>query len=257
MKKKIRAAWRLFRVGLVFLFAGLDFFFRMKLTGKASSVHHRSVWLQRWCRNFLKSVNGRVTWDGRPPSRGLLASNHLGYVDILAYGAIQPLVFLSKADVRSWPVIGILTACAGTLYIRRESRSDVLPIAGQMKAVVDAGVPVVVFLEGTSSGGDTVLPFRSSLLAPAAEHGWQVTPAWVTYELADGSVAEEVAYWRDMTFFPHLIKLLGKEGFEARVHFGEPVTAKMDRKAMAKELHSRVCGLMDRHRDKAPAPPKV
>lgn len=245
---------RLFRVGLVFLFAGLDFFFRIKLTGRASSVHERSLWLQKWCRNFLKSLNAHVTWQGEPPSRGLLASNHLGYVDILAYGSIRPMVFLSKSDVKSWPVVGVLTQCAGTLYIRRESRTDVLPIAGQMKSVVDAGLPVVVFLEGTSTGGDTVLPFRASLLAPAVEHGWQVTPAWITYEMEDGSVAEDIAYWRDMTFFPHLIKLLGTKSFEARVHFGEPVTHATDRKAMGKELHARVCGMMDRHRDERSEP---
>jgi 1-acyl-sn-glycerol-3-phosphate acyltransferase len=99
-----------------------------------------------------------------------------------------------------------------------------------------------MFPEGTSTGGGRVLPFHSSLFAPAAQHGWPVTPAWIGYEVVDGSVEEEVAYWRDMTFLPHFLNLLGKRRVRAVVHFGEPLR-NSDRKALARELHEAVIRL--------------
>ena len=78
--------------------------------------------------------------------------------------------------------------------------------------------------------------FRS----PAAQHGWPATPAHIRYEVADGVVEEDVAYWRDMTFLPHFLNLLGKRRVRACVTFGEPLR-NPDRKALARELHAAVC----------------
>ncbi|MDB6022473.1 MAG: hypothetical protein JWQ04_2330 [Pedosphaera sp.] len=201
--------------------------------------------MQFWSCQFLRILHCRVTAQGSPPANGILVSNHLSYVDVLVFGSLQPLVLVSKSEVRSWPVLGPLTRCAGTLYIRRQSRTDVGRLADDLVSVVKAGVVVAIFPEGTSSDGSGVLPFRSSLLGPAAENGWPVTPAWVRYELPGGSVADEVCYWRDMTFFPHLLNLLSKDGFQAFVRFGAPPERKMDRKEMARELQARVCNLKD------------
>lgn len=246
-KKKIRVGIRLARVLTLFSFAYLDFVFRIWLTGRASSIRCRANWLQSWSNRFLRILNAKVTFSGTPPPRGILVSNHLSYIDILVLGSLQPLVLVSKSEVRSWPVIGVLTRCAGTLYVRRESRTDVGRLNREIADVANRGVIVALFPEGTSSNGSTVLPFRSSLLGPAEQNGWPVTPAWIHYTLRDGSVADEICYWRDMTFFPHLLNLLSKESFEASVSFGEPVAGGLDRKEMACELHTRVCALKERH----------
>ncbi|HWF18515.1 MAG TPA: lysophospholipid acyltransferase family protein [Verrucomicrobiae bacterium] len=247
MKKPIRIGVRLIRVLALFLFAYLDFNFRLRLFGRASSIRARADWLQTWSRRFLGILRGSVTFRGNPPSRGILVSNHLSYIDVLVLGSLQPLVLVSKSEVRSWPVIGPLTACAGTLYIHRQSRTDVARLNEEMTGVVNSGVIVALFPEGTSSDGSQVLPFRSSLFGPAEEHHWPVTPAWIHYTLKEGSVADEVCYWRDMTFFPHLLNLLSKKSIEAFVSFGTPIEGKMDRKEMARELHSRVCALKEAH----------
>jgi lyso-ornithine lipid O-acyltransferase len=245
VKKPFRVGTRLIRVLALFLFAYLDFVFRIWLWGRASSIHTRSRWLQSWSRRFLGILNGTITFHGTPPSRGILVSNHLSYVDILVLGSLQPMVLVSKSEVRSWPVLGVLTRCAGTLYIQRQSRTDVARLNEQMVGVVNAGVVVALFPEGTSSDGSQVLPFRSSLFGPAEEHHWPVTPAWIHYSLKDGSVADEVCYWRDMTFFSHLLNLFSKKSVEAFVSFGTPIEGKMDRKEMARELHAKVCGMKD------------
>jgi 1-acyl-sn-glycerol-3-phosphate acyltransferase len=233
---------------VTFVAIAWDFFIHYKLKGRAASIPARAEWLNHSAKRLLKLLKVRLTWEGTPPTNGVLISNHLSYVDILTLGTISPVVFLAKKEVRSWPIIGWLTQCAGTLFIHREKKGDVVPVVDEMARVVKEGVAVTLFLEGTSTGGDVVLAFRSSLLAAAESYGWPVTPAWIHYTMKNGSVMDEVCYWRDMTLFPHLINLLGKkDGFEAHVCFGQTITEKMDRKTMAKELHKRVCEMREKY----------
>jgi 1-acyl-sn-glycerol-3-phosphate acyltransferase len=197
--------------------------------------------MQRWFVVYLRILNARVTVRGQPPARGILVSNHLSYLDIMVYGSICPLVFVSKSEVRSWPVVGAFTRCAGTLYLRRQSKADVVRLGAEMVPVVNDGLVVALFLEGTSTAGDVVLPFRSSLLAPAEEHGWPVTPAWLHYSTNDDTVSREICYWGDMTFFPHILNVFSKEGFDAFVSFDTPLPGELGRKEMARQLHTRIC----------------
>ncbi len=251
--KYLRAGFRFLSALTLFLLAYLDYIFRIKLRGKASSLPARAGWLQFWAQNLLAILRVDVKWEGTPPSRGLMVSNHLGYVDVLVYGSICPLIFLSKAEVSKWPIAGPLTRCAGTLYIWRQNKTDVKRLSADMEPVVNAGMVVVLFLEGTSSDGSQVLPFRSSLLAPAEGHGWTVTPAWIHYTLPDGKKAEDVAYWGDATFFTHFLNLLTKKRIHAHASFGAPVEGKLGRKELAQELHARVCQMKEKYEAKGKA----
>jgi 1-acyl-sn-glycerol-3-phosphate acyltransferase len=159
------------------------------------------------------------------------------------HAARSPQTFISKAEVDGWPVIGMLTRWAGTLFIQRERRGDVVRVAGEMTRVVDHGVVLTFFPEGTSSDGKRLLVFRASLLAPLVEHGWQVTPAALRYSLepGDGTVEEAVAYYRpETTFGPHLLHLLGKRRIYADVHYGRPQAPGTDRKALAHCLREEI-----------------
>jgi 1-acyl-sn-glycerol-3-phosphate acyltransferase len=240
VKKLFRATFRFCRVMVLCTRATIDFIFGIWLAGKSANLQVRAQWLQRWCKVYLHILNARVIWKGEPPTRGILVSNHLSYLDILVYGSICPMVFISKSEVRSWPVIGAFTRCAGTLYIRRQSKADVARLGADMVPVVNAGVVVTMFPEGTSTGGDKILPFHSSLLAPAEAHDWSVTGAWLNYSVEDGSVREEICYWRDMTFLPHILNVFSKRGFEAFIQFDTPLPGKLDRKEMAQQLQARI-----------------
>jgi len=225
----------------------LDYGCKVWLRGQSNSVAARAGWSQRWGAQFLRVLHLRVTLHGSPPAGGLVVCNHLSYLDIPVLAAQQPLVFVSKSEVRRWPIIGWLTRCAGTLFINRGQKSDVARLAAEFAPVVDQGVALVLFPEGTSSDGAAVLPFRSSLLAPAASQGWTVTPAWIGYALDDGVAGDEVCYWRDMTFVPHFLNLLSKKEIQARVAFGSPRAAGSDRKELARQLHAQVCELRTWH----------
>jgi 1-acyl-sn-glycerol-3-phosphate acyltransferase len=172
----------------------------------------------------------------------MLVCNHVSYLDMPALTTATEMIFLSKAEVRQWPLLGVLARAGGTFFVNRERRADVASLGPQFVPVIEEGVVVTLFPEGTSTGGDRVLSFHSSLLAPAAQQGWPVTPAHIRYEVEGGSVESEVAYWRDMTFLPHFLNLLGKRRVRAVITFGEALRHS-DRKALARDLHRAVCGL--------------
>jgi lyso-ornithine lipid O-acyltransferase len=203
----------------------------------------RAEWSHRHARRLCRILHLRVEAVGPLPAAQLLCSNHLGYLDIVTLVAAAPMVFVSKAEVRAWPLVGWLTQCAGTIYLQRERKADLPAVVREFAPVIAAGVPVVVFLEGTSSGGDTVLPFRPSLLEPAVANGWAVAPVALDYSVGEGTVAEEVAYWRDMTFAPHFLNLLSQASLGGRVAFGTSRPAGDDRKTLAKDLHGAVIAL--------------
>lgn len=239
-----RHPWRVATRLLVFLWnalvALLDFFFRVLCAGRAADRRARAAWLQRHARRMTHGLRVQLNFLNPPPASGILVCNHLSYLDIAVLGAAKGMAFVSKSEVRSWPVIGALARCGGTLFINRERKADVVELGAQFEPVIQSGVVLCLFPEGTSSDGAQVLPFRPSLLEPAARHGWPVTPAHVRYRLRDGVVADEVCYWRDMTFGPHFLNLLSKERIEATVIFGEPLPPGLDRKEMARQLHAHV-----------------
>jgi 1-acyl-sn-glycerol-3-phosphate acyltransferase len=101
----------------------------------------------------------------------------------------------------------------------------------------------VLFPEGTSSDGKSVLPFKSSLLEPAAKHTHALFASRIGYTLEDGDVGEELCYWGDMTLVPHLFNLLSKKSIHAFVSFTLVHDSSTDRKELARQLHSEISKL--------------
>jgi lyso-ornithine lipid O-acyltransferase len=220
----------------------LDLGWRRLMRGPLD-VRERAAWLGRWTARALRWMGIKLRVDGSPPASGLLISNHLGYLDVFVYSAIAPTVFVSNHNVRSWPIAGLLALGAGTIFIDRTRRTEVVRVARAVTDVVGTGQPVALFLEGTSTGGDRVLPFHSSLLAPATRNRWPLTPAFVRYRSPGAASEHELCYWGDAVFFPHFLNLLGLPSAEAHVTFGEPMLAEGDRRSLADRLHQQVCAL--------------
>lgn len=220
----------------------------IRRAGRANDPTACAAWLHRYAAANLKAIGFGFEQTGTVPTRGMIVSNHLGYLDIAVLAATGPMVFVSKAEVARWPLMGSLARCGGTLFLKREQRSHVAEIAEAFRPIVEGGTVVTIFPEGTSSGGDSVLPFRPSLLEPAASNGWPVTPAWLTYEIHrdEGTLSEDVAYWREMTFATHFLSLLSKRTIRARVFYGEPIEGVSDRKELARRLHAAVVDLRSR-----------
>jgi 1-acyl-sn-glycerol-3-phosphate acyltransferase len=211
-------------------------------SGFASSTPaQRARWMQRLSRRILRVLGARVEIRGAIPTEGLIVSNHLGYLDVFVIGSAVPAVFVAKSEVRAWPVIGMLCRLSGTIFVERGRRTSVRASLPQIRQHLAVGVPIAIFPEGTSSDGSRVLPFKTSLLEAGAHH--PSTAAAIGYELPQGSVADELCYWRDMTFGPHFWNILGKPGFTADLRFGEVRPQNSDRKTIAAELHRNVVSL--------------
>ena len=192
---------------------------------------------------MLRIFKTSIRTAGTIPTGGLLVSNHLSYVDILVISSITPSIFVAKHEVEGWPVFGWFAKMAGTLFVDRERRTSVGETTNEIQTALDQGALVVLFPEGTSSNGKTVLPFKSSLLEPATRQLHALYAGVVQYKIEDGDVGEEVCYWQDMTLMAHLINLLSKKTIHASVSFTQLREGSTDRKELARQLHSEVLKL--------------
>jgi 1-acyl-sn-glycerol-3-phosphate acyltransferase len=205
-------------------------------------------WLHESCAHALRALNVQIAIEGEPPRGGLIVSNHLSYLDIPVLSATLPCVFVSKAEVEDWPIFGRYARWAGSVFVRRHDRADAARANTNIGDALQNGVPVVLFPEGTTTDGERVLRFHSTMLQPAIDADAPITPCAIGYELDEGDPAREVAWWGDMTLLPHIWNLLGKRCISARVVFGEPIEAGGDRKELSAVLHEEVVRLHERVR---------
>jgi 1-acyl-sn-glycerol-3-phosphate acyltransferase len=205
---------------------------------RALTAWERACWLQDAAQTVLTRTGMEVVAEGDPPRQGLLVSNHLSYLDVLAYASAMPSVFVAKREVREWPVFGIFATMAGTIYVDRERRAANGGAAALMEEALAAGVTVVLFPEGTSSDGREVLRFHSGFFEAAMRADAAVTAAAIGYS---SRTAEEatLAYHGEDVFGMHLVRTLGQRNLEARVAFG---TARRyaDRKEAARATQAEV-----------------
>jgi 1-acyl-sn-glycerol-3-phosphate acyltransferase len=125
--------------------------------------------------------------EGRIPACGAVVSNHLSYLDILLYSSVQPFVMVAKTEVRGWPLLGWLTAQAGTVYVERGGGPKTYPaVNAAMAEAYRSGLPVLFFPEGTTTDGAGVLPFRRGLFHSVLNNGVSLRTAAVRYTVSRG-----------------------------------------------------------------------
>ena len=176
-----------------------------------------------------------------------MVSNHLSYLDILLYSAVQPFVMVAKNEVRGWPLLGWLTAQAGTVYVQRGGGPTTYPaVNAAMAEAYRSGLPVLFFPEGTTTDGAGVLPFRRGLFHSALNNGVSLRTAVLRYFLEPCSVnrgatvGEDVCWWGEMGFTSHMFWLLGLRGLEAHIRFGDEILERQDRFVLSETAQARV-----------------
>lgn len=218
-----------------------SFFVGKVLRPKRRGHGWRNRWFRRWARGVLRVVGVKVTVIGVPPQDALIVSNHVSYLDIPLIASQVDAVFVAKAEVAEWPLVG--TVCRGfdTIFIDRNSKRDVVTVGEEMEARLAAGLGVVFFPEGTSSNGERVLAFKPSLLEVAARDGLPVYWAAVRYRVPDSEppVTESVG-WGDVPFLPHVRGLLKLSEIFAEVTFAPEPIIDRDRKSLAARLQREV-----------------
>ena len=203
-------------------------------------------WVQGVCRLVLACIG--IGWARRgTPMRGpgAVVANHSSWLDILVYNAAMPVFFVSKAEVRGWPGINILTAVTNTHFVVRDPKLAQAQ-AAEFAARVRAGHRLLFFPEGTSSDGRRVLPFKATLfqgfLDPALPPGLAIQPATAIYQAPPGADPRFYGWWADMDLGPHLLTVLAapRQGrVSVILHPPVPVAGR-DRKALAAETETAV-----------------
>ena len=240
MIRALVAAWKLARA-LAHALAGLA---TIVFVFPRLSQAHRDARVQAWARRMLQLLGVGLQLHGQPPAAGpmLLVANHISWLDILVMHAARHCRFVSKADVKHWPLIGTLATGAGTLYIERESRRDAMRVVHQMAQRLQAGDVLAVFPEGTTSDGVDLLPFHANLIQAAVTADAPVQPVALQFvDTRSGNTSLAPCYIGDDTLVGSVWRTLTGEPVTALVSFGVPQRAQgRDRRAWAADLRQAV-----------------
>lgn len=241
----LRAAGRLWRAVLHALrgLATIAFLFpRM-------SDSEREARVQAWSLRMLALLNVRLEVRGEPPRSGpvLLVANHISWLDIVVMHAARYCRFVSKADVKRWPLIGTLATGGGTIYIERESRRDAMRVVHAMAASLKRGEIVAVFPEGTTSDGITLLPFHGNLIQAAISAHAAAQPVGLMFiDAKSRTVSHSPSYVGDETLLGSVWRTVSGPPLVAVVHYGEPQHALgRGRRDWAADLRSAVAALRE------------
>jgi 1-acyl-sn-glycerol-3-phosphate acyltransferase len=228
-------AWRLLRV-LLHVLHGMAIVFVRFESYDAARRHARIRW---WSAGLLQRMGIGLHTRGLPAAGArLVVANHVSWLDIAAIHAVIPEAhFVSKADVKAWPLVGRMVAGAGTLFIERESKRDALRVVHRMVEALRAGDTVAVFPEGTTGDGRTLLPFHANLLQAAVSAGVPVQPVLLRFFDAEHVVSPLAEFLGETTLAQSLWRFVCARGLQVEVTvLPLEATAPHDRRALAAHL---------------------
>jgi len=217
--------------------------------------------ISRLNRNFtllmrvILNIKVTVEGDEGQLERGgyVIIANHMSYVDGIVLGSIFPIVFVSKKEVRSWPVVGLWNILCGTIFIDRQHKQEVGNLVDRMTAKLKQEANILLFPEGTSTNGERMLPFQTVPLAAPLRSRSIIVPTTLAYKSVDdrpvSPANRDLIYWYgDMDFISHFWKLLALRSVEALVTIQPQVEcfrypdSSVGRKKLAEVCYNRVLG---------------
>jgi 1-acyl-sn-glycerol-3-phosphate acyltransferase len=233
---RLRAAWRLLGVGLhlgrALATAGLVY----PLVSPAT----RRRLKRRWSATLLRRLGVVLDARGTPAAGALLVANHVSWLDIYVINALTPAVFVAKAEVRRWPLIGWLCVKTDTLFVNRGSSRDARAVGAAMGQMIASGHSVAVFPEGTTTDGGDLLPFKPALLQPAVTAGVPVQPLLLRYIGSDGERSTVPAYIGETSLWQSLWAIASERFTVVELDVLPPVAGASDRRALAQTLESQL-----------------
>jgi 1-acyl-sn-glycerol-3-phosphate acyltransferase len=203
--------------------------------------------IEVWAGALLAKLAIKLIVNGKPPKTGpvLLVSNHISWLDILVIHAAGHCRFVSKADIKHWPVLGTLTTSAGTLYIERESRRDAMRVVHHMSEALGDGDIVAVFPEGTTGNGVDMLPFHANLLQAAIAVDVPIQSIALSFkDTVTGQISQAASFVGDETLLGSLWNTLKSCNLAAVATYGVPQWANgRDRRTWAADLSTEIASL--------------
>lgn len=226
------------RVFFRFFFCFLSFFIFLFLSGLFyflfifyKSSRRRSLMtrlVQLFARCLVSIMGVKIDVEGsvlhlNPDHQGVFfVSNHLSYLDGFVLGSLFPVVYVTKMELKKWPLIGFMTEISGTLFVDRNHKDCLLGAVQEMADTLKDGGNILYFPEGTSSNGDHLLLFMPTFFEAPLAAGARIVPVTLVYRAIDGSPVaadnrDKVYWYGEMTFLDHFFVLLSCRSVEVVV----------------------------------------
>ena len=194
--------------------------------------------MKRWANGLLDKLGIQLHCRGKFPTdedhRVMFAANHISWLDVCILMAACPTRFVAKSEISGWPVLGLLSRNAGTLFIKRAKRSDTLRINKDISEAMAKGDRVTVFPEGTTCDGTFLNHFHASLLQSALTPDTRLFPVAICYRDINGEISKEAAYI-DSSLATSLKKILSQPRIDAELTFIDPIdTHEKNRRELAR-----------------------
>ncbi len=182
--------------------------------------------IQNWLHRSSEIIGIDIQVHGKPAaSPAFIVANHISWLDILIISSVLPVSFLSKIEVRKWPIVGTLAAKAGTLFIHRGSKNGAAEAIDLMQTKLNAGHSVASFPEAKTTDGTSVHKFHARLFAAAIETGKVIQPVAICYPHENG-INPIVPYIEDPNLIRHAFQIMSAKCTVAEVTFCKPIQSK-------------------------------
>jgi len=209
------------------------------IQGGWSAARNVSHITRLWASGIAGIAGLRVTVSGSTNAArsGLLVSNHLSYLDVLAHASLLPIRFTPKKDIAEWPILGWYIGLSRPIWIDRRNKSGSADLLKEFAETMKHGMNLIVYPEGTTSDGKHgIMPFKSTPFEAAVAGGYPVIPMLIRYREREGKPT--ACWYGDMTLLPHVWKILKSVVTEADVAILPPVDPSgKSRKELSSEVH--------------------
>ena len=240
----IRLYYKLIRILILFIngliITAVIFPTLSVLLSASAAKHKRDQLKTRWLRRFSLILNVQITVEGELPEPGvILVSNHISWLDIVVIGQCLPAYFVAKSDILSWPIIGYLARQVGTIFIRRGDKQHIRATTEKIIWLLKQNNNIIAFPEGTTTKGDEVLNFHSSLFQPALLTKSAILPVALQYH---GKAKESAPFVGDDDFVSHLLRMLSLDKIEVRLCFLPAINSLgKNRQTLCHESRESIC----------------
>jgi 1-acyl-sn-glycerol-3-phosphate acyltransferase len=212
-----------------------------------ASQARRREYTRDWTVRMLAVARAKLVVHNdaaRVDARALVVGNHVSWLDIYAINAWRPTPFISKAEVRQWPVVGWLAEKLDTVFIQREKRSETKRIMHELASRLHDGELMCVFPEGTTSDGLGLLQFHSNMFQAAVEAGCLVQPVCIVYEDGQGRQSLAPAYIGELSLGQSVERVLRGGPLTVHVYVCEAFEAVGDRRELAARARASVAAAL-------------
>lgn len=208
------------------------------------NAQQRESRVQVWASQLLRIWNIELEVRGKPVLQGpaLLVCNHISWLDIVVIHATRHCRFVSKSELREWPLIGTLATGAGTLYIERENRKDAMRMVKEMARALSAGDVLAIFPEGTTGDGFDMLPFHANLIQSAIDANVPIQPLALQFvDAKTHQISMAARFVGDDTLVGSIWTTLNARSLKAVLNYGEVDNANgRNRRVWANDLRQEV-----------------